>query len=62
MNKQKIKAELRRSACEEQFPFSDCPKWAIAEPYVYFLSEYEFMHHLETDDQRTLMLLFAEAL
>lgn len=62
MNKQKIKAELRRSACEDEMPNLGLEKFALAE--VLYWSDWPRVgfHNIGTDDLRTFMLLIADAL
>lgn len=63
MNKQQIKAELRRSACEDRFPLWLIKDDAFIEAsYFIRLDRAEFVSFLCEDDQRTFFLLVAEAL
>ena len=61
MNKAKIKAELRRSACEDMHPWIDCnhDSYRIA---TTFLSEKEWARAWNRDIAGIFFLLVAEAL
>lgn len=61
MTNSKIKQELRRSACEDVYPWTLSRIWA-AEGAVFFCDGHEYIDALSTDDQRTFFLLVAEAL
>lgn len=62
MNKQQIKAELRRSACEDENPNFGLQNLAVDE--VVYWSDWPRVgfQSLTTDDLRTFMLFVAEAL
>lgn len=65
MTKSQIKAELRRSACEDRYPWSGVSGKAHAECFYNWCHHdygYENMLHLSLDDLRTFFLLVAEAL
>lgn len=61
MTKSQIKAELRRSACEDDYPYGsvDILAWVKA---VSFCDETPSLYDLKRDDCRTFFLLVAEAL
>lgn len=59
MNKAQIKAELRRSACEDECPPSDIKHAAFMESWRW-RQEYQIYENI--DDYRTFYLLIAEAL
>ena len=61
MTKSQIKAELRRSACEDVDPWITSLIWA-AEEAVFFCDGHQYIDDLPADDQRTFFLLVAEAL
>jgi len=63
MNIKEIKQELRRSACEDEYPLFDMDGFALEEACVYKSAAHgEFIGGLLNDDQRTFFLLVAEAL
>lgn len=62
MTKSQIKAELRRSACEDYVPQLGCDFSIINCIYSDFVGRSEWLYQLEDDDQRTFFLLVAEAL
>lgn len=64
MNKEQIKAELRRSACEDKDPACDINEWAYytATSYLVLWYENELVKNMKQDDCRTFFLLVAEAL
>jgi hypothetical protein len=63
MNKEEIKAELRRSACYDEEPWQLGGLACWAENYVWSsVDKGKYISHLSTDDQRTFFLLVAEAL
>lgn len=61
MNKAQIKAELRRSACEDELPFL-----YVSNVALYAASNYcgydQWINQLSTESIRTFYLLVAEAL
>lgn len=61
MTKEQIKAELRRSACEDKRPFDQihCDAFLEAELYCSYA---EFVSVHSNDNLRTFFLLVAEAL
>lgn len=61
MNKQQIKTELRRSACEDKDPWIKSKIWA-AEEAVHYCKCDEYVDALQKSDCRTFFLLVAEAL
>lgn len=61
MNKEQIKRELRRSACEDADPWLRCRVSAF-ERAQKWLDEDRFLCELSFDDLRTFYLLVAEAL
>lgn len=61
MNKQQIKAELRRSACEDKDPYFEINHDAYYEAWRYLCDD-EGASFLSKDDCRIFFLLVAEAL
>lgn len=61
MNKEQIKAELRRSACEDKDPFIEINNIAYCKAWMY-LEDDEGVCFLRNEDRRTFFLLVAEAL
>jgi len=61
MTKSQIKAELRRSACEDEFPWDGIAVPPFHESKLYCRKQ-EYIWDLLEDDQRTFFLLVAEAL
>ena len=71
MNKEQIKRELRRSATEDENPFSQCRHDAFYRARIYAVRSgvfkgggffYADMNSIKKDDLRTFYLLVAEAL
>lgn len=62
MNKAQIKAELRRSACEDEKPWSGLSYdvWHLV--LWQWCGKFEFMDEMAHDNNRTFFLLVAEAL
>ena len=58
MNKQQIKAELRRSACED----NDCWNCVSVDVFEYLQERWNGFNVLFGNDLRTFFLLVAEAL
>jgi hypothetical protein len=62
MNKQQIKAELRRSACEDKSPWHGVDEEGAFEAALSFVDPGNMMIGLEPEELRTFFLLVAEAL
>jgi len=62
MNKEQIKRELRRSACEDADPWHECNDFAWEKAFDDFLLGAQSMAAMPNDDLRTFYLLVAEAL
>jgi len=63
MTKSQIKAELRRSACDDEWPVFDVSYDALDKAVEYKDSrEDQLISCLDLDEQRTFFLLVAEAL
>lgn len=60
MNKSQIKAELRRSACEDEYPWDGISVAAFMHAREF--AGNKFIWDLKPDAQRTFFLLVAEAL
>lgn len=61
MTKTQIKAELRRSACEDGYPYVSCNFSACLKLHEFYDTD-EWVTDLNDYDQRTFFLLVAEAL
>ena len=59
MTRDQIKAELRRSAVEDESPRSDCRIGVFCEFDEFRVAPHEYMSHLKNDDCRTFFLLVA---
>jgi len=62
MNKQQIKAELRRSACEDKNPYDECIFTAFEEVCKWKDIGNEYLASVSAEEVRTFFLLVAEAL
>lgn len=62
MNKEQIKRELRRSACEDTNPWVEVKFPKTFQKARTFCSDGEYMCNLKPNDCRTFFLLCAEAL
>lgn len=62
MNKAQIKAELRRSACEDENPFRDVLGGALISAAYFSDWPRLAMRYQNQEDLRTFFLLVAEAL